>query len=77
MVRTKGDRGSKTDRSRPRSVLINVRSLSGLPRKKKCGDAQVGVVGAVSIGSFELSRWRGGRGGLWDFNPSVLVAGCL
>jgi hypothetical protein len=36
-----------------------------------------GGVGAVSIGSFELSRWRGGRGGLWDFNASVLIAGRL
>ena len=36
-----------------------------------------GGVGAVSIGSFELSRWRGGRGGLWDFNASVLIAGGL
>src|SRR5437899_12221626 len=26
--------------------------------KQKCGDAQVRVVGAVSIGSFEVSRWR-------------------
>jgi hypothetical protein len=60
-----------------RIVPINVRSLSGLPRKKKCG-VHRSCGRAVSIGSFELSRWRcGGRGGLWDFNPSVLVAGRL
>ena len=36
-------------------VPINDRYLSGLP-EAEMRDAQVSVVGAVSIGSFELSR---------------------
>jgi len=42
--------------------------------KQKCLDAGVRAVGAVSIGSFELSRWRGGRGGAMGFR--FVRAGC-
>ena len=38
-------------------VLTNDRSLSGLPRNRNAGMHR-SVVGAVSIGSFEVSRWR-------------------
>jgi hypothetical protein len=44
-------------------VLINVRSLSGLPRYHDGGVCS-SFRGAVSIGSFEVSRWRDGRGDL-------------
>jgi hypothetical protein len=38
-----------------RKLSRNVRSLSGLPRQEKCAGRAGVVVGAVSIGSFELS----------------------
>jgi hypothetical protein len=41
-----------------RSVSINVRSLSGLPRRDEGGRSQHFFAGAVSIGAFEVSRWR-------------------
>ena len=53
---------------------MNVRALSGLPRKKKCGGGG-GVVGAVSIGSFELSRWRLRRT-RWAMRFQSVRAGC-
>ena len=40
------------------SILKNVRTLSGLPPLETRGCAQISVVGAVSIGPFELSRSR-------------------
>ena|SRR2546426_8460124 len=62
--------GSKASGSVPR----NVRALSGLPRKKKCG-GRGRVVGAVSIGSFELSRWRLRRT-RWAMGFQSVRAGC-
>jgi hypothetical protein len=40
------------------SVLENVRSLSGLPRRERGGLPQDLFAGAVTVGSFVLSRWR-------------------
>ena len=53
---------------------MNVRALSGLPRKKKCGGAP-SCGGAVSIGSFELSRWRLRRT-RWAMGFQSVRAGC-
>jgi hypothetical protein len=50
------------------SVLINDRSLSGLPRNRNVGR----VVGAVSIGSFEVSRWR-----LWRMRCAMGIESIL
>lgn len=52
----------------------NVRALSGLPRKKKWG-GRGRVVGAVSIGSFELSRWRLRRT-RWTMGFQSVRTGC-
>jgi hypothetical protein len=40
---------------------INVRALSGLPRRERSGQSRF-FSGAVSIGAFEVSRCREGRG---------------
>ena len=54
-----------------------IRETSGPYRecpKKEVWECTGRVVGAVSIGSFERSRWAFAADavGLWDFNPSVL-----
>ena len=44
-------------------LLTNDRSLSGLPRRDRRSVPE-SFAGAVSIGPFEVSRWRDGRGDL-------------
>jgi hypothetical protein len=55
-------------------VTINVRALSGLPERRSVG-VRGRVVGAVSIGSFELSRWRLRRT-RWAMGFQSVRAGC-
>jgi|ERR1700674_1896357 len=72
-ARSRGFRARAQPRYKYRQTLDPYRDC---PERRGVGWTGGGV-GAVSIGSFELSRWRGGRGGLWDFNASVLIAGGL
>ena len=57
-----------------RLVPRNVRILSGLPRTRGWVAAW-DLVGAVVIGPFEGSRWRGGCvGELWDLDGAIRLA---
>jgi hypothetical protein len=48
------------------SVSIDDRTLSGLPRPRHTDLREISL-GAVLIGPFEGSRWRGGCGGTMGF----------
>ena len=56
-------------------LIINVRTLSGLPRSIR-QELRGIFLGAVLIGPFEGSRWRGGCGeGLWDLDDRMALGG--
>ena len=58
-------------------LTANARALSEAPRREKAEDGAIPRAGAVSIRTFEGSRWRGGDGclKLWVLNARATSEG--
>jgi hypothetical protein len=52
-------------------VLINLRLLSQVRRRRVAAWTRLCPAGALAIGGFVRSRWRGGRGGAMGFACAI------
>jgi hypothetical protein len=57
--------------ARASQLAINLRTLSQVRRRRVAGWTQVPHAGALAIGGFGRSRWRGGRGGAMGFACAI------